>query len=86
MWIWYVSKAGGSAARIAQKAKRRGIEVVLIKSGDALGVVAVLGEPGLPAQGARAQGLRLAVRLRAQPKAEARVGAATAAPAGPTAS
>jgi hypothetical protein len=35
MWIWYVSKAGGSAARIAKKAKRRGIEVVLIKSGDA---------------------------------------------------
>src|SRR5918995_3177523 len=35
MWIWYVSKAGGTAARIAKKAKRRGIEVVLIKSGDA---------------------------------------------------
>ncbi|HZA58729.1 MAG TPA: peptidoglycan-binding domain-containing protein [Solirubrobacterales bacterium] len=35
MWIWYVSRAGGSAARIAQKARRNGIEVVFIKSADA---------------------------------------------------
>lgn len=35
MWIWYVSRAGGTAARIAQKARRNGIEVVFIKSADA---------------------------------------------------
>jgi hypothetical protein len=35
MWIWYVSRAGGTAARIAKKAKRNGIEVVFIKSADA---------------------------------------------------
>jgi hypothetical protein len=35
MWIWYVSKAsGGKVNRIAKKARRRGIETVLIKSGD----------------------------------------------------
>ena len=35
MWIWYVSRAGGTAARIAEKAKRNGIEVVFIKAADA---------------------------------------------------
>jgi hypothetical protein len=36
MWIWYVSKAqGGKPGKIARRAKRRGIETVLIKSGDA---------------------------------------------------
>jgi hypothetical protein len=36
MWIWYVSRAGkGNVNRIAARAKRRGIEYVLIKSGDA---------------------------------------------------
>ncbi len=35
MWIWYVSQSsGGDVDRIAAKAKRRGIEVVLIKGGD----------------------------------------------------
>jgi hypothetical protein len=35
MWIWYVSKSsGGDVKRIAAKAHRRGIETVLIKSGD----------------------------------------------------
>ena len=35
MWIWYVRKAqGGKPKRIAKRARRRGIEVVLIKSGD----------------------------------------------------
>ncbi|MBM3667915.1 MAG: hypothetical protein FJW90_10660 [Actinobacteria bacterium] len=37
MWIWYVSRAGGSAERIAAKAERNGIEVVFIKSADAGG-------------------------------------------------
>lgn len=37
MWIWYVSHAGGSAERIAAKARRNGIEVVFIKSADAGG-------------------------------------------------
>jgi hypothetical protein len=35
MWIWYVSASGGSAERIAKKAKRRNIDVVMIKSADA---------------------------------------------------
>jgi hypothetical protein len=35
MWIWYVRKAqGGKPGRIAARARKRGIEVVLIKSGD----------------------------------------------------
>ncbi len=35
MWIWYVRKAqGGKPGRIASRARKRGIEVVLIKSGD----------------------------------------------------
>jgi Putative peptidoglycan binding domain len=35
MWIWYVSRsAGGKVGRIAAKAHARGIETVLIKSGD----------------------------------------------------
>jgi Putative peptidoglycan binding domain len=36
MWIWYLSRAqGGNVNRIAKKAHRRGIEYVLVKSGDA---------------------------------------------------
>src|SRR5262245_45092174 len=35
MWIWYVAKAnGGSPARIAARARARGIGTVLIKAGD----------------------------------------------------
>ena len=35
MWIWYVSRSsGGDLARIARKARRRGIETVYIKSSD----------------------------------------------------
>jgi hypothetical protein len=35
MWIWYVSRSGGSAAAIAAQAKTYGIETVFIKSADA---------------------------------------------------
>jgi hypothetical protein len=36
MWIWYVKKAdGGKVKNIVRRARRRGIETVLIKSGDA---------------------------------------------------
>jgi Putative peptidoglycan binding domain len=36
MWIWYLSKAqGGNVNRIAKRARNRGIEYVLVKSGDA---------------------------------------------------
>src|SRR5918996_885295 len=39
MWIWYVKRAhGGKLKRIIGKAKKRGIEVLLIKSGDAASV------------------------------------------------
>jgi Putative peptidoglycan binding domain len=34
MWIWYVSKSGGSAAAIAKKAKRHRIHTVFVKSSD----------------------------------------------------
>lgn len=34
MWIWYVSKSGGSAEKIAAKAQQYGIETVFIKSAD----------------------------------------------------
>jgi hypothetical protein len=34
MWIWYVSKAGGSASAIAKQAKRHEISTVLVKSAD----------------------------------------------------
>ncbi len=33
-WVWMVSKAGGSAKRIAEKAKRFGFDTVFVKSGD----------------------------------------------------
>lgn len=35
MWIWYVRRSGRTPKRIATLARRRGIEVVLVKSGDA---------------------------------------------------
>jgi hypothetical protein len=35
MWIWYVSRSGGSAEAIAKKANKRNIDLVLIKSSDA---------------------------------------------------
>ena len=34
MWVWYVSKSGGSPAAIAKKATKRRIDTVLVKSGD----------------------------------------------------
>jgi len=34
MWVWYVSKSGGSATAIAKKATNRHIDTVLVKSGD----------------------------------------------------
>ena len=33
-WIWEVKKVGGTASRIAKKAKRYGIDTVFVKSGD----------------------------------------------------
>jgi len=80
MWIWYVSKAGGSAARIAKKAKRRGIEVVLIKSGDAGSTWSQFSST-LVSQ-LRARGLRVCAWqfvYGRKPKAEAKVGAAAVA-------
>ena len=34
MWIWYVSRSRGKPGKIAKKARRYGIETVLIKSAD----------------------------------------------------
>jgi Putative peptidoglycan binding domain len=35
MWIWYVSRSGGTAEAIAKKANKRNIDTVMIKSADA---------------------------------------------------
>jgi Putative peptidoglycan binding domain len=35
MWIWYVSRSGGSAEAIAKKANKRNIDTVFVKSSDA---------------------------------------------------
>jgi hypothetical protein len=35
MWIWYVSRAGGSAGAIASKAAAKNVRTVFVKSGDA---------------------------------------------------
>lgn len=80
MWIWYVSKSGGSAKRIAAKARKRGIEVVYIKSGDAgrswsqftPGLVNALNARGIDVCGWQ-------FVYGNSPKAEARVGASTVA-------
>lgn len=80
MWIWYVSRSGGSAKRIAAKAKRRGIEVVLIKSGDAGGTWSQFSPQLVSALQAR--GLKVCAWQFVygdRPKAEARVGAASVA-------
>ncbi|HEX2359695.1 MAG TPA: peptidoglycan-binding domain-containing protein [Solirubrobacterales bacterium] len=81
MWIWYVSKAQrGNVNAIAAKARRRGIETVLIKSGDAgrywsqfsASLVAALKARGLDVCGWQFVYGR-------KPKAEANVGAAAVA-------
>jgi hypothetical protein len=79
MWIWYVSRAaGGNVNRIAAKAKRRGIEYVLIKSGDAGGTWSQF-SPSL-VNALHARGLRVCAWQFVYgrgPKAEAKVGAAS---------
>ena len=76
MWIWYVSKAqGGNVARIAAKAKRAGMEYVLIKSGDA-GSTWSQFSPGL-VSALHARGLKVCAWqfvYGRSPKAEADVG------------
>ncbi len=81
MWIWYVSKAqGGSPARIASRARSRGVETVLIKAGDG-GDNWSQFTPGLVADLKR-RGLRVCAWqyvYGSDPVGEARVGAAAAA-------
>ena len=81
MWIWYVSKAqGGDPARIAARARSRGIDTVYIKSGDAddnwsqftPGLVAALKRGGL-------QVCAWQYVYGSDPVGEAKVGAAAAA-------
>lgn len=81
MWIWYVKRAqGGRVKGIVGKARKRGIETVLIKSGDG-GTTWSQFTPALVAQ-LKAKGLRVCawqfVYGRA-PSAEARVGAESVA-------
>src|SRR5687768_15972230 len=76
MWIWYVNRAQRSRVKgIAGKACKRGIEVVLIKSGDA-GTTWSQFSPGL-VNALKAKGLRVCawqfVYWRS-PIAEAKVG------------
>lgn len=80
MWIWYVRKAGGSAKRIAGKARRRGIDVVYIKSGDA-GKKWSQFNPRL-VRALKARGIDVCAWqfvYGKSPKAEAKVGAASVA-------
>ncbi len=81
MWIWYVSKAqGGSPARIASRARSRGIETVFIKAGDGDDSWSQF-TPGLVAQLER-RGLRVCAWqyvYGSDPVGEAQVGAAAAA-------
>ena len=81
MWIWYVKRAqGGKPKRIIGKARKRGIEVVLIKSGDA-GTTWRQFSPRLVAKLKR-RGLRVCAWqfvYGRKPVAEAKVGAASVA-------
>jgi hypothetical protein len=80
MWIWYVSKAqGGNPARIAARAKSRGIDTVFIKSGDGTDNWSQF-TPGLVAA-LRQRGLHVCAWqyvYGSDPAGEARVGAAAA--------
>ena len=79
MWIWYVSKAArGNVNRIARKAKRRGIETLFIKSGDAGSTWRQFSPKlidALQARGLNVCGWQFVYGRR--PKLEAKVGAAT---------
>jgi hypothetical protein len=80
MWIWYVSKAqGGNPARIAARAKSRGIDTVFIKSGDGTDNWSQF-TPGL-VSALKQRGLHVCAWqyvYGSDPAGEARVGAATA--------
>jgi hypothetical protein len=81
MWIWYVKRAnGGRVKGIVGKARKRGIETVLIKSGDA-GSTWSQFSPSLVSKLKR-KGLRVCAWqfvYGRSPSAEARVGAASVA-------
>ena len=81
MWIWYVSKAqGGDPARIAARARSRGVDTVLIKAGDGTDSWSQF-TPGLVAELQR-RGLQVCAWqyvYGSDPAGEARVGAAAAA-------
>ncbi len=81
MWIWYLNRASrGKVKRIAGRARKRGIEVVLIKAGDAGRVWSQFSAPMVRAL--KARGLRVCAWQFVygdRPKAEAKVGATAAA-------
>lgn len=81
MWIWYVSKAeGGSAGRIATRARKRGVETVFIKAGDGDDTWSQF-TPGL-VTALKSRGLNVCAWQYVygnDPAGEARVGAAAAA-------
>ncbi len=81
MWIWYLSRAeGGDVGRIAKKAHRRGVEYVLLKSGDAGNTWSQFSPSvvrALQAQGLKVCGWQFIYGRG--PKAEAKAGAAAAA-------
>ena len=78
MWIWYVSQAAhGDVQRIAQKAKRRGIETVYIKAGDGSGTWSQFSASLVNALRSRGLGVCAWQYVYGlHPKAEAKVGAA----------
>ena len=81
MWIWYVSKAqGGNPARIAARARSRGVDTVFIKAGDGTDSWSQF-TPGLVSALKRG-GLHVCAWqyvYGSDPAGEARVGAAAAA-------
>jgi hypothetical protein len=77
MWIWLMSRSGGTAAAVAEQAKRYGIEVVFIKSSDGTNVWSQF-TPALVRE-LHAEGLRVCAWqfvYGSEPKGEAIAGAA----------
>lgn len=79
MWIWLMSRSGGTAAAVARQAKRYGIEVVFIKSGDGTNAWSQFSPAlvnALHAAGLRVCGWQFV--YGSDPQGEARAGAAAA--------
>ena len=69
MWIWLTTRSeGGSATRIAARAKRSGLELVILKAGNERTQWTQLNPSFIRTlRAVRDQGLRLPLRLRPLP-------------------